>query len=392
VYGFYPGFGPFEAVRHKITPSVNWAFAPEVQPTDLQVRVFGARVASRQNTLGFGFNQTWEARVSEPEPTVPTPVPPELPVAEVGEPVDPDAPGAELPDEAEPTADTLLAPATQTVDDGGPRRLPPSRVVTLLALQSGMVTYDIVQADSTGRFVDGFTTTSLSNTVSSDYLQGLSLSFTHDLFDDSERLAGGRRTFSPHLSQLSLGFALSDRSTAVRTVGRWLGLEPSPDADRDPAAEAIPEPAPPDGQLEDPFDPRSGFDPNRVIPGTDDPDELQTRREGWNARIQYSLRRPRDSGIGSALRAQMVQGSLSFAPTANWSVNWSTSFDVEEQRFNDHVVRLNRDLHEWEATFGFRQTATGNWAFHFEVSLRANRDLRLDYEQRGLQDPRPPGF
>ena len=99
----------------------------------------------------------------------------------------------------------------------------------------------------------------------------------------------------------------------------------------------------------------------------------------WNASLSYSLARSRDA---SADASQMLQGSLRFQPTDKWSVNWRTSYDVEARAFNDHVVSLQRDLHRWDADFSFRQTATGNWSFLFEVSLSDNRDLHFDYEQR----------
>ncbi len=385
IYGFYPGFGDFDAIRHKLTPSVGWSYAPEVRPTELQERVFGPRTARAQNRLNLTFNQTWEARVQQDDDdTAPT---------ERGEPrfdlpgaaEDEESPGAmdELEDLDDPEA--LEVPGEEAFafeddedDSEGPRRLPRSEVVTLLALQTSAINYDLIEADSTGRFLDGFTTTTLSNTVRSDFLQGLDLSFAHDLFDDSQRAEDGSRTFSPHLSQLSLGFNLDQESGPIRLLRGLLGLEASPAPEPRPEQESEP--------LEEdrPADTHRGFDSNRVIPGDDDMDDMRDRGAGWGARVSYSLRRPRVTGTGTGFRAQMIQTSLSFDPTANWSADWSTSYDVEEGRFNDHIVRLTRDLHEWQATFGFRQTATGNWAFHFDVSLRANRDLRFDYEQRSL--------
>jgi hypothetical protein len=134
-----------------------------------------------------------------------------------------------------------------------------------------------------------------------------------------------------------------------------------------------------------------GFDSDRVIPGQEDPFG-PARREGWQASVNYSLSRPRDLGTGfgtGSLHAQMLQGQFSFAPSANWTVDWSTSYDIELRAFNDHVVSLRRDLHEWEARFGFLQTASGNWSFQFEVALRANQDLRFDYRQRSVQPNDP---
>jgi hypothetical protein len=82
----------------------------------------------------------------------------------------------------------------------------------------------------------------------------------------------------------------------------------------------------------------------------------------------------------------MIQGTLSFSPTEKWSVSWRTSYDVEAGSFNDHIIRLTRDLHRWEAYFDFTQTATGNWSFRFEVALTDQEDLHFDYQQRSLQD------
>jgi hypothetical protein len=101
----------------------------------------------------------------------------------------------------------------------------------------------------------------------------------------------------------------------------------------------------------------------------------------WSANLSYSLQRPRRQ---SAQTNQMITGSVTLRPTANWNMSWRTSYDLEAHRFNDHSVRLTRDLHRWEANFDFLKTATGNWQFRFEVSLTDNRDLKFDYQQRNL--------
>ncbi|GIS81290.1 MAG: hypothetical protein CM1200mP14_28560 [Gammaproteobacteria bacterium] len=60
------------------------------------------------------------------------------------------------------------------------------------------------------------------------------------------------------------------------------------------------------------------------------------------------------------------------------------SYDLERRAFNDHTIRLTRDLIGGKQNFYFLQTATGNWTFRFEVSLIDNRDLKFDYKQRNL--------
>ncbi len=51
IYGFFPGFGSFEAIRHKISPGFDYSYSPEVSPTDLQTQVFGASEVRAQRTL-----------------------------------------------------------------------------------------------------------------------------------------------------------------------------------------------------------------------------------------------------------------------------------------------------------------------------------------------------
>ncbi len=385
LYGFYPGFFGFDAVRHKITPSVTFDYSPAVSPTALQEEVFGARTSQPRKVLNFGFNQTWEARLPErEEPVRPRPATddPAVPADRV----EVDDPEREPPVEGAEDAVDLDAPPAGDRRDDGLRRAPRARVVTLLALNTSAVTYDLVEADSTGEFLLGFQTTRLSNTVRSDYLRGLDLSFEHDLFEDTRNGVGGTdvsRRFAPHLSRMSMGFQVDHRSGLVRWLGGIVGVGDREAPRPDPDAQA--EDEPPMEVMGIRLD--EGFDPTRVIPGGED-DQFgpPIRQEGWSARLSYSLRRPREvEGATTGItRAQMLQWTLRFAPTYHWDASWTSSYDLESNRFNDHSVRLTRDLHEWEAIFGFRQTATGNWSFQFEVALRANRELRVEHEQRSF--------
>ena len=143
--------------------------------------------------------------------------------------------------------------------------------------------------------------------------------------------------------------------------------------------------------VDDPIFTGRGTDESQVLPtrsgrppvSSRDPERTRNSQVGaWNANISYSLRRPRFAEGNQV--SQMIQGSLNFQPTEFWDVRWRTSYDVQLGSFRDHVLSLTRELHRWEATFDFRQTATGNWTFRFQVSLTDNRDLKFDYEQRNL--------
>ncbi len=139
----------------------------------------------------------------------------------------------------------------------------------------------------------------------------------------------------------------------------------------------------------------SPTDASSIIPGagSDDvvgPGPQRAERRGstgaWNANVSYSLRRNRDSDLPAN---QLIQLGLRLRPAVNWDLVWRTSYDIEAGEFADHSLRLTRDLHRWQANFDYTQTATGNWSFNFSVSLRDNRDLKFDYDQRSTDRTNP---
>lgn len=347
IYGFFPGFGGFETIRHKLSPSFDYQWSPESTPTALQRQVFGSRALQPQNAIAVTLNQTWEAKRAAAAP----------------------APGdssSAVPNTGAGAQETL----TPGGAEAGPRRVQQAQIVSLLALRTSVVRYDFVQADSAGSFLQGFETTRLSNQISSDILRGLSVSTDHELFDDRAGTGGslGTRRFAPHLAQVNLSFSLGSSSSLFR----WLGLSGG-------------------GEGSEPV-----TEPERRAPATDEATIIPTAglggrapvaatrtgsTGGWNANLSYSLQRPRDP---TRPASQMITGSVQLQPTDAWSLTWQTAYDVEAGAFNDHSIRLTRDLHEWQANFDFLQTATGNWSFRFEVSLLANRDLKFDYDQQNL--------
>lgn len=364
IYGFFGGFGPFEAIRHKISPAIDYNWSPESTPTELQQLVFNSRALQPRNTLSISVTQTFEAkRRTDEEAEAESRGPPEI--------------GADgLP---VPVADSLTGAPTGRLasDDDGPARMQTTPSVTLLAWRMSVIDYDFVQADSVGFLLAGFETLRLSNQFSSDYLRGLSLSVDHELFED--RVDADRRLesreFSPHLASANLGFSFGSTSS----IFRWLfGRGGGDDATADVVEPDDSQPLAFDGVT----------DESSIVPVTGrDPGQLQSGGRGstggWNANLSYSLQRPRIPN-GNQLLSQMLSGTLRLEPTESWSVSWRTAYDLEAGAFNDHSIRLTRDLHRWQANFDFLQTATGNWTFRFEVTLLDNRDLKFDYKQRNL--------
>ena len=405
LYGFFPGFASFEAIRHKFSPSFDFSYAPEVSPSQTQIDVFGSREVGAQRTLRIGLSQTFEAKLKEEAAeefvasrnqalvdSLTLVADSLVAVADTlsGGTQDPLSQGADslrlYADSLRMRADSLAATGGQPEElEGGLRRPPQAPKVTLLALRTSALTYDFERADESGNWLDGWTQTTLSNNISSDYLRGLTISVAHDLFEQEGTGGGGGaggdggRSFSPHLSRMNLSFSLNSQSGVVRALGGLLGAEGE---DAGPVPEAS---QGEDVTEEDPFA-GAGMEEAAVIPEVSG--SRPTRRtggggQGWRASLSYSLQRPRDE---TRPANQMIQSTLTFTPTEKWDVNWRTSYDVENGGFNDHLIRLTRDLHRWEAHFDFRQTATGNWSFRFEVALTDNRDLHFDYQQRSIQD------
>lgn len=342
IYGFYRN----DRLRHKISPTFDYAYSPETTPTNIQQATFGTRAIQPKNELRIGLTQTFEAKAGD--------------------------------EEADSTA---VAEAEPESTDGGPRRMPQARKLTVLALRTSAVTYDFEQASELGHYTRGFADNlRISHQISSDFLRGLSISMEHGVFDDSGVTPqGGQRRFDPSLSNVNMSFSLSNESALFRWIRRLGGeeIEETPASPDTSSAGA------------DPSDP-SGFETadlgeSTVVPrsGRDRDRERQSSQSGevgrWNASFTYSL--ARNPGVMTAGN-QMLQANLSIQPTDKWSMNWRTSYDVGAGVFNDHVISLKRDLHRWEADFSFQQTATGNWSFVFEVALSDNRDLHFDYEQR----------
>jgi hypothetical protein len=73
--------------------------------------------------------------------------------------------------------------------------------------------------------------------------------------------------------------------------------------------------------------------------------------------------------------------SLAFNLTEHWAASWQTQYDFEAHNFASQIVSLQRDLHDWRAIFAFTQSPNGSFAFSFNVSLKAEPELKFDYHK-----------
>ena len=76
-----------------------------------------------------------------------------------------------------------------------------------------------------------------------------------------------------------------------------------------------------------------------------------------------------------------LNGSVSFNITPRWAASWTTSYDFQASDFGSHSVSLQRELHDWNAIFAFTQAPNGNFAFNFFIALKAQPDIKFNYDR-----------
>ena len=77
-----------------------------------------------------------------------------------------------------------------------------------------------------------------------------------------------------------------------------------------------------------------------------------------------------------------AQSNLSFHITERWSAQWSTTYDFTRSEFASQIFTLTRELHDWNATFAFMRAPNGNFTFNFHIALKAQPDLKFDWDTR----------
>ena len=358
IFGFWGGVGPFSRIRHKISPSISYAYSPEPTATDRQREVFtGLDNIREQNRITLSLNQTFEAKFRSSE-------------------TEGQGDGGASEGEGESAAEPEASP------DGEPRRRPQERKMTLLSLSTSAIAYDFVKAREDQAGLD---TRQISSQISSDLLRGLQLSVTHDLFR-TDSTKPGNRAFDMHLSGLNASFSIGSDSWLARLLGLGRGGREAGAPRTSAGVEEAADTEPTEDPLGQPSETGTRMvDRRRSMMSTGPRGSAGT----WNASFNYMLTRPRD-GFGD--ERQVLNARVMLQPTENWSVTWSTGYSITDGDFSDHILNLTRDLHDWEAIFSFVKAQNGNFSFTVNVRLRANPDIKVDYQQRGAGSRRPGAF
>lgn len=379
VFRLYPGLGAFARIRHSITPTLSWGYSPAASVSEEFLNALGktsvgylGALAQNQVTLGIASNIEAKRRS-----------------------------------------------ASDTGDAEGEK-------IRLASLQFTPLVYDFERKRATGR--TGLATEHWGYTFRSDLLPGFDLGVDYSLFQGS--VLSDTAVFSPYRTAVRATFALSQKSAIVRGLARLFG------ADAGPAARGGEEAPPADPMGGGLVSSAGGSQGLGAITGTRSRaavSEIPTG-QGFSASFTLSSQRQRppvggrvidyDPAIQCAgippgpvydlcvVNAQLnpvadngpnptteggtfirtppstsVGMRTSFNLTPNWSAAWSTTYDVERAEFASHIVTLQREMHDWRAIFGFTQAPNGNFAFTFFVSLKAQPEIKLDYDRQSYRQP-----
>jgi hypothetical protein len=397
IFGFWPGFGPFSSIRHKISPQVTWTYAPAVEVPDSIAGIPGVPVATgaAQNRLQINFNQTFEAKLKQVVREEAEREQAELELTTRPERRQP-PPGSEGAEEASddetppPSGDAAGDSVAVTVTDGAPagegepeevgdaasqadtaaaagrramvsrddqvrrRRSVTEQSVVILSLNSTPLVFDFERKDQPKLITERWRTN-----ITSDLLRGVATNVEFDLF----RGSGAEREFSMYLSAVGASFGFG----SSRSIGSIFGIGRS-GRDEPLALESSTQ------RLDSRSRLRSFEADDRFDGGTSGP---------WNIQFNYSLVRSRPEEGGQ--ESQSVGGTISLVPTPNWRMRWTTQYNITQGQFGAQIVTLERDLHRWQAIFGFSKSPNGNLIFNFSVGLKDAPELQFGYDQQGLQ-------
>ena len=379
IYGLLPGFGPFSRLRHTLQPTISYGYSPRADVSTAYLAALGRSrkhefTGLQSNSLSFGLNQSIEAKVRSPKDTNPE--------------------------------------ATEKIK--------------LLSLTFSSLQYNIDQAHAAHKAIRGLTTSSFSYTLSSDLLPGFQFQSGYSLFAGDPM--SDTAVFKPYLESISASLNLARGNNPFTVLTRLFGRAVS--NDQRPSSAPTPDQT---GQRDDQYMRQMANQPVAGS-GARGTQFIIPPSQGWSAALQFSSQRTRpitganvvqvdpqarcrqlaqasgDPLVFDTCVAQLLQqtaataqnpisvgvpgatvyrnpptmnlgGDFRFGLTEKWAVSWNTQYDFVRHDFAQHVVTLQRDLHDWRAVFAFTHSPNGNFAFNFFIALKAEPDLKFDYNK-----------
>jgi hypothetical protein len=373
LYRRFPGLGPIAAIRHSISPSLSFQYTPAGDVSDEYLEAVGStRIgylgANRQQTLSLALNTTFEAKLR-------------------------------------PGSDSIPEEQWQKIK--------------LLALSFTSLGWDFERARVTKK--TGLTNRNFGITARSDLLPGFDIGVDWSLFQGDP--ISDTAAFKPYRESIRGSLSLGPASPIVRGLARLLGIRLN-DSTRAGAPGSTPTQATPA---------TPGMVAGQPIAGSISQIAGQMgvpAGRGWEWSLTYSAQRTRPpvgSGVVSVdptlecepFRIDFLlyesciqrlaptsdsqgaglggtgggtyfvtppqanaQSSLSFHITEKWGAQWSTTYDFTRKEFASQLFTLTRELHDWNATFAFMRAPNGNFTFDFHIALKAQPDIKFDWDTR----------
>jgi hypothetical protein len=380
IYGLWPGFGPFTRLRHTLQPTISYGYAPRADVGADYLGALGRSAAHefsglQQNALSFGLNQNLEAKVRSHSDTNP----------EAGE------------------------------------------KIKLLSLNLSSFTYDVDRAHAAHKAIRGLTTSNFTYSLSSDLLPGFQFSSGYSLFSGDP--VSDTAKFSPYMESISASFNLAQGNNPFTVLTKLFGRAvsndqrpssaPTPDQSQGPTTnqqymqQLANQPVAGSGARGTAYvlPPSQGWsaaltfstqhtrpisgnvvqiDPQahcqQLAQAAQDPFVLSTCLAQLQNQTTSTTQAPFEAGVAGATiyrnpPVTNLGGDFRFSLTEKWAVSWNTQYDFVRHQIAQQIVTLQRDLHDWRAVFAFTQSTNGNFAFNFFIALKAEPDLKFDYNK-----------
>ncbi len=386
LFALFPGFGPFARIRHSISPSVSFAIAPHTEVSDEYLKALGRTRAGylgnlAQRSMSFGVNQNFEAKVRSRTDTTGT---------------------------------------------------DPGQTIKLLSITTSPLTYDFERAKGHPK-ITGLTSENWNYSLASDLLPGFDFSSGYSLFQGSTQTDTAK--FKPFLTSISANFTLGRDQNPFAVLAKLFG-KPAPPPK--PLSATNPDTTQAQKQLDNAQQQQSLAAPPAAGSARNASQYLIPPGQGWRASLSLSRSSPRpptgtniiqfdprarcaaiagtnallfdtciaqqtaqptnEVPIGTATvggpqyaipPTMSLNGNLNFSLTPKWTAAWQTVYDMERHEFASHIVSLQRDIHDWRANFGFTQSPNGNFSFNFTISLKAEPDIKFDYNRNTVRSGIP---
>jgi len=379
-FGLFPGFGPVERFRHSIQPVVSYSYAGKSDVSDAYLE---ATNQTRQGYIGSLAQNIVSLTLAT-------------------------------------NIEAKMRAKSDTVRDEAKTR------VKLLSLTFTPLDYDFQRAKETGG--SGFVSERFGYSVRSDLIPGLDFGVDYSLFKGSPRTSDTAQ-FNPFRESVRGSITLNRQSGLVGAVARLFGYDMS--APQPPPVAAAPS--------RDSSENRSVARQKiagSVNTATRMQEQFRGGGSGWQVDLTYSAQRFRPvegaivvdpqqqcaylqnvdpfaydqciqkytttpgvqdpyapttggSPVYQSPPTRNIQASTRFSITPKWAMQWTTNYDFIAAEFGMHTVSLRREMHDWDAIFAFTQSPNGNFAFNFFIALRAEPDLKFNYDRRSYG--RAPG-